>query len=260
MPNPKQISLVQISDCHLFADQDALHFGQPVYQNLLRILQEIAKLEGVDAIIFSGDLSQDHSIVSYRNFVKAFSQAVDEFGLNAPLYWLPGNHDELQLLEQTLVHPLIVHENLIQFDSWQIQLIDSTSPTPSGHVYDEQLDALKQTAQTTKFCMVFMHHTPIEVGFFIDKHGLRHKKQFWEAMNSIVQVKAICSGHVHQGMSFAATAEHQIPVFTCPATSIQFDPTCPTVAALDKGPGYRHFYLNQNGCIETSLHYLSLVK
>jgi Icc protein len=68
-------------------------------------------------------------------------------------------------------------------------------------------------------------------------------------VNQYSSIKAIACGHVHRQLII----EHQpskTTVFTCPATSIQFDPTVDGVKALDEAPQYQVFQLFNDGSIE----------
>ena len=67
--------VAQFSDCHLFADKNSKHFGANVWQNLQLVLADIAKRNDIDCAIFTGDLTQDHTEVSYQHFVQAVKQA-----------------------------------------------------------------------------------------------------------------------------------------------------------------------------------------
>jgi Icc protein len=55
------ITLVQISDSHLFSEQDGLHHGHNVLANLKSILLNIRQNPAINYIVFTGDLTQDHS-------------------------------------------------------------------------------------------------------------------------------------------------------------------------------------------------------
>ena len=99
-----------------------------------------------------------------------------------------------------------------------------------------------------------MHHHPIDVGYFIDKHGLQNKDFFWREIAPYNNIRAIACGHVHSERQFSKllpNRETAITVYTCPATSIQFDPDFDGVAALPQGPGYRVFKLYPDGKIHS---------
>ena len=93
----KEFIVVQISDSHLFADTSGLHHDTNVYQNLIKVLQNIKQLPHVDIIVFTGDLTQDHTDASYQLFVQAFNACE----IITPVYYLAGNHDEPKL---SLIH------------------------------------------------------------------------------------------------------------------------------------------------------------
>lgn len=254
---PATYQIVQISDSHLFASKNGLHQGQNVYHNLLRVFKDIAKITDLSAIIFSGDLTQDHSDASYQLFVEAFEYAHQHFQLKLPLYWLPGNHDEMTLMSTHLKHPNIHPNKTLMLDNWQLLFIDSTCQTPSGEVSDIQLNTIKEQCLRSENNLVFMHHPPVNVGYFIDKHGLQHKNHFWHEINQITNLNAIFCGHVHRGINIDISERNIMPIYTCPATSIQFDPKAESVEALPQGPAYRVITLHSDGQHQTELNYLS---
>ncbi len=248
-------TIAQISDSHLFSDPAKFHHGANVYQNLLLVLIELSSFEQLDAIIFTGDLTQDHTSASYQLFAQCFEQAK----INVPVYFLAGNHDEPELMHLYLGNKPFDKDKLINFDNWQVLLINSKSETPAGYVDDDELTRLVKNK--AKFQLVMMHHHPVDVNYFIDRHGLNNQQAFWQAANTNPMIKAIACGHVHRSMK--VNAEHfssQVPVFTCPATSIEFDTTADTVASTGKGPGFRLFILHKNGELETACYFIETNK
>jgi len=262
----QDIVIAQFSDSHLFADTDALHHGINVFTHLKQVLANIANNDSIDYVIFTGDLTQDHSEASYQ----LFSDAVRDSQLTAPVYFLAGNHDDVALLNQYLSAEPFCDKKQITQGSWQVLLLNSKSETPAGLVSEQSLKALSSDINKHKFQLLFMHHHAIDVGYFIDKHGLVNKAQFWQTINKHkASIKGIACGHVHRALSIfpadvaktiegkteakveSKSTEHCVPLFTCPATSIQFDPTQPNVSALNQSPAYRLFTLFSSGEIST---------
>ena len=102
-----------------------------------------------------------------------------------------------------------------------------------------------------------MHHHPIDVGYFIDRHGLTNKEDFWHCLGDDSQIKGIACGHVHNALTILPSESgYTIPLYTCPATSIQFDQKANTVANANKGAGYRIFTLHNDGKIVTQAHFI----
>ena len=241
------LCIAQMSDSHLFADKNGLHCGVNVYQNLLTVLADIATREHIDYVVFTGDLSQDHTACSYENFANAVYNA----DINIPVLYLAGNHDEHALLDKYLVNLPFSSAKSIENDFWQVQLINSKSDTPAGYVQLEQLNKLDAIE---KHQLLFMHHHPVDVGYFIDRHGLENKDEFWQVIANATTIKGIACGHVHSAGEYAAYSQQRdqsVPVFTCPATSIQFDPNIDGVSALPVGPGYRLFNLFADGTLQS---------
>ena len=258
--------LAQITDSHLFADRQGLHHGHNVYDNLLKVLNDIASNPAIDCMVFTGDLTQDHSEQSYQNFVNAVLKS----HVKIPIYYVAGNHDEPAFLKKHLSKAPFSSETTIDLCGWQIQLVASKSDTPAGFVSDLAFKKLKASIVPSKHQLLMMHHHPIDVGYFIDKHGLQNKAQFWQQIATFSNIKAIACGHVHGAMQLTQLPENKssihnqgeinsndkVTLYTCPATSIQFDPSIECVSALNKGPGYQLFHLDVDGGLHQEVMYL----
>ncbi|MEW6990760.1 metallophosphoesterase [Colwelliaceae bacterium 6441] len=243
---------VQISDCHLYADKNTRHHGVNVFDNLRNVLKKIKQLTDIDFIIFTGDLTQDHSDASYQNFV----EALELEKITLPLYFLAGNHDDPQLFSQFFIAPPFNDANIIETLSWQILLVDSKSDTPSGYVSIAECERLLSLVDNKKNQIIFMHHHIKDVGYFIDKHGLKNQQDFYATLSEIKNLKALACGHVHNSLALSVTImDKNIPFFTCPATSIQFAKT----TKLDnsgKPAGFRLFDLYDDGAVESQSIFL----
>lgn len=245
--------LVQISDSHLFGDTNGLHHGSNVYQNLVAVLKRIKQLPQVDILVFTGDLTQDHSEESYQLFVQAFNES----GIVTPVYYVPGNHDEPKLLKRFLAAAPFCQTSVIETSAWQILLLDSKSATPAGKVSNQQLQNIEQKIDSRKAQLILMHHHPVDVGYFIDRHGLESKVSFQNFVEANPSIHVIGCGHVHQALSLPiVTKDKTIPLYTCPATSIQFDKSCETVANNGQGPGFRCFTLKENKQVSTEVFFI----
>jgi len=252
-----KLVIAQFSDCHLFADINGLHHGANVYQNLQQVLTAITTDNSIDVVVFTGDLTQDHSEKSYQNFVNA----VQVSQLTKPLYFLAGNHDEYRLLDKYLHAAPFNSNKMITNEYWQICLLNTKSNTPAGFVSEESLEQLVQHIDSSKNQLIFTHHHPIDVHYFIDKHGLKNKPALWQLIAEHSSISAIACGHVHQTLALAQTINNrEITVLTCPATSIQFDPKASDVKALAKksgqGVGYRRIHLQSNGNFKSDVIFI----
>ncbi len=244
----KAFTVAQFSDCHLFSDKSSKHFGANVWQNLTQVLTDIASRKNIDCAVFTGDLTQDHSELSYQYFVEAVAQA--QFSI--PVYFLAGNHDDKKMMAKYLTAPNFQTNSTISHDFWQLQLVDSKSDTPSGLVSQKSLTELAQRIDNNKFQLLMMHHHPVNIGYYIDKHGLINQQTFWQTINQLndanMTIKAIACGHVHRASQLS---KHQVDIYTCPATSVQFGEAKEKMASIV--PSYRLFYLNSNGTMTSEI-------
>lgn len=244
----KPFVIAQFSDSHLFADKQAKHLGAQVWQNLTAVLADIAQRKNIDCLVFTGDLTQDHSELSYQHFVEGVEQA----NLPIPVHFVAGNHDDKALLSKYLKEPVFTTKKKINHGCWQIHLLNSKSGTPSGLVSQQHLQALSAHIDNNKFQLIMMHHHPIKVGYYIDKHGLLEHQLFWNKIAQLneqkMNIKAITCGHVHRAVHLS---KFNIDVYTCPATSVQFGDTKEKVDSIL--PSYQLLTLNHNGSITSDI-------
>jgi len=148
---------------------------------------------------------------------------------------------------------------VIEYPHWQLHLLNSQTGTPSGLVKENECkDMLKRCSQN-KNQLLMMHHHPIDVGYFIDRHGLVNKTEFIDVLTQVPNLKAITCGHVHNALNLSIpVANKSIPLFTCPATSIQFDKLANTVANSGLPAGFREFSLFADGCVNSKVHFVNL--
>jgi len=248
------ITIAQISDSHLFADINACHCGVNVYQNFKQVISQLSKIDSLNAIVFTGDLTQDHSIDSYR----VFQQTVLNAKIEVPFYYLAGNHDEPNIMANELAISPFINKQGFSLGKWRFTLLATKSDTPAGVVSQAELARLNQESQLSQYHWCFMHHHPINVGYFIDRHPLINAEQFWQRLNNMPSTKGVSCGHIHRALHLTSKLDNRnVDVLTCPATSIQFDPKADTVSALEQGPGFRLLTFENDGSYHSTVHYLS---
>ncbi|OKY26891.1 metallophosphoesterase [Thalassotalea sp. PP2-459] len=246
------VSFAQISDCHLFADRQTCHHGANVYDNLVKVLTDIKNNQNIDFIVFTGDLTQDHSDGAYQ----LFTEAIKRYGPDKPIYYLAGNHDEPDKFCQFFTDDVFSHEKTVDLPHWQIQLINTKSATPAGVFSAEEAARLAKSITPEKYQCILMHHHPKHVGYFIDKHPLINDAFFNQFLAKYDNIQAVACGHVHNAMTLSLDV-NDMPLFTCPATSIQFDKTADTVVNSYLPAGFRLFTIDQNNVLTTQAVFLS---
>jgi len=241
------VRLLQITDTHLFADNERDLLGIKTVNSYEAVIKDASKYIGqCDAILSTGDLTQDHSIASYLSF----SQKIKR--LEAPCYWLPGNHDMQSVMLPSLLKEGIAANKQILTPDWQIILLDSqVEGVPHGHLSEQQLAFLEEKLNEypDKHVLIAVHHHVLPVGAaWLDQHILTNNDEFITLVRRFNNVKAVLSGHVHQAFD---TVHEGIRYLASPSTCVQFKPKSDDFAVDDKQPGYRYLSLQPSGNIET---------
>ena len=159
--------LAQISDLH-FLPHGTLAFGRvDVAGCLERAIDHLAALQPrPDAVLISGDLTNDGDAAVWAELTGVLAR------LDAPLYPLPGNHDDRELMRAAFAHldlfpaqgPLCF---AVELGPLRLIGLDSLVPgDPAGELGPEQLawlDArLGEAPQTPT--LVALHHPPFRTG------------------------------------------------------------------------------------------------
>ena len=158
--------LLHLSDTHLLA-AGALHQGRVDTTAALRhLLDGLAGIGDLDAVVVSGDVSDDGSAESYataRDLVGAFAA-----GRGAAVVWAPGNHDVRGPFARVLLGradggdgPLdAVHE----VAGLRIVVLDSSVPGRGyGELRPGQLARLREVlaSPAPRGSVVVVHHPPL---------------------------------------------------------------------------------------------------
>jgi 3',5'-cyclic-AMP phosphodiesterase len=230
------LRIAHVTDCHLFADKQGEYFGVNSAAHLALALDHMAQQQ-VDAVVFGGDLTQDHSVASYQ----LFAQLVHNSRLTCPLFWLPGNHDEIALLVQMSGGQISTAKRLIA-KGVEILLLNSKGPTPAGWISAEHLteisSCLTQSANTQ---LLFCHHNPLPINGYLDKHMLENGPQLLNTLVNNGQVAALFHGHVHNDYQ---QRFRTLDIYATPASSVQFTKYSEHWQQQNRGPAYRMLTLN----------------
>lgn len=244
------VRLVQITDCHIFADPAGCLLGLNTRESFEAVCSRMQKEEwAADALLATGDLAQDASPEAYQYLAEQLGQ------MKQPTFWLPGNHDDPQTMACHFNNHSVLPAKQIFIGNWQIILLDSSVKEEVwGHLSQQELNfletALKQYPE--KHALISLHHQPVDVDcIWIDQIGLKNRQQFKQLIEKHKQVKCVLWGHVHQRFH----EKHKgIDWIATPSSCVQFKPRSQEFSAGDEAPGYRYLYLYSNGCVETVLH------
>ncbi|WP_170308332.1 3',5'-cyclic-AMP phosphodiesterase [Parashewanella tropica] len=250
------IQVVQITDTHLFASDDGQLLGVNTAQSFEAVVDlVIDNQHDADLVMMTGDISQDNTIESYHRFAKQSQR------LALPCHFVPGNHDENQMMHQELKGEHLRPEKHLIFDNWHIVMLNSTIVgKPAGRLEESQFKVIEQAvrAHPDKHLLLVMHHHPIPVGCrWLDQHWMQNGGDFLERVSQYPQVKGIVWGHVHQEVNEVYKGPHgDIPLLATPSTCIQFTPKSNHFALDGLQPGYRLLQLQGDGSICSTIYRL----
>lgn len=248
--NDKILRIAQITDSHLFADPLSRLNGLDTLYSLRQVMQAVIASQP-DIIVFTGDLVDKPSIAAYQQVQAVIDQSP------VPVYCLAGNHDQPELLEQSLSSGNIRVDETVLIGVWQLIFLDSYQPgTHSGKLDINHLHMLNSnlSKHPERPALICMHHHPVPINSsWMDNMGLQQADELFAVLDRYPQVKAIVWGHVHQ--QFEHTRKG-VKLLGSPSTCVQFMPGATEFSLDDKPPGYRWLNLHSDGEIETGVTYL----
>ncbi len=246
--NQSSLLVAQVTDIHLFADQNQELLGLSTRRSFKVVLEQLLSLQPQpDLLLLTGDLSQDGTFESYVQLQNLLAP------LSLPIYWLPGNHDCLNVMQQVLRAPLSPCKSFEQ-SGWQFVLLDSTIPEHvSGCLSSETLDALNFQLEIASHLhtLIAIHHPPCKVNSnWMDAIMLQNPEELFAVIDRYPQVKLVIFGHIHQEFSWQRQGVHYLGT---PASSIQFKPQSSTFSLGQEQPGFRLLNLYPDGTWETRI-------
>lgn len=247
------LRIAQITDTHLYANPDGTLLGLNTRLCLQQVVQLAARRRPGLAVA-TGDLSHDGSPQAYRQLQACFGE------LRAPVYCLPGNHDEAAALRAALAGGPCHTTASLHTAGWQLVFVDSTvSGSDGGHIAAaelQQLDRLLAQAAGSP-AVVWLHHQPVTIGSrWLDSMAVDNGAAFFQVIDRHRQVRAVVWGHVHQ--HFEQQRKH-VALLASPSTCIQFLPGSESFAIDPVPPGYRWIDLYSDGSLATGVERLDTI-
>lgn len=242
--------LVQVTDMHLYADAEGALVGMNCAEGLRDVLALIREHEPhIDAVLCTGDVSQDNSRESYCRCHEAVAT------LGAPQYWIAGNHDELPTMRAALGDERqACFSSGFSVPGWRVVMLNSNVLGQAHGFLDEaeltRLDA-ELSASSASHALVCLHHNCVPVAAaWLQQHALQNSEALFAVLDRHPQVKAVLFGHIHQEL---VHERRQVLYLGSPSTCVQFHPTNDKFALDDLNPGYRWLELFPDGELRTGV-------
>lgn len=244
----KKLRLVQITDTHLYGQPDGELLGLNTQESFQCVL-DLAKKNhpNPDALIISGDVSQDHSFEAYQHLHQSLQC------YTCPKFIFAGNHDQPDYLNK-IAQDTEYKEQVVRSEHWQLILLNSqVVGKVQGHLDKKELQLLEQSLQERPdlHTLISFHHHPIPMGSeWLDKIGLHNSQELLDIIQKHPNVRCVLWGHVHQDSDRVL---NNVRYISTPSTCIQFKPFCTDFTVDDLAPGYRWLDLHPDGSIETGV-------
>ncbi|MGP9680506.1 MULTISPECIES: metallophosphoesterase family protein [unclassified Brachybacterium] len=224
--------ILHLSDTHLYGDPTARHYDRIDTTAALRgLLARFDAVTGLDAIVHTGDASEDGTAESYRLLHEILEPFAAHKG--AALAVVMGNHDVSATYGETIAlgdRGTSVQDRVVSVPGGgRIVVLDSSVPGAGyGHLEPEQLawlgEVLGEPAggdQSNGGTVLAIHHPPL-VGATkllrgLDLDGLDELAEVLRGSD----VQVVLSGHYHHEMSGAIAG---IPVHVVPGITNVVDP------------------------------------
>lgn len=262
-------SFAQITDHHLTESEDGLLRGFSTWRSYRAVLRHIADhvAERIDFIVSMGDLVDPAPDSSYQKVLAALGAdpagarapgplRVSAEGLSGmPMYFLPGNHDDLGAMMRVLfpASPAMERMNVtFEHDGVRFICLDwgrEADARSTPELYEFVNDNLAGGAPS----VILTHHPVAPVGVqWLDNFLAPGLDRFWSAVRG-KNVLGILAGHVH--MTTEKVVEG-VPACTLRSTAFQFAPEPRPYMILEK-PHYRVVTVHE-GILTSRVYEVSL--
>lgn len=240
------LKIIQLSDCHVSADPDAVYRGiNP--RETLRALMPVVRSWGPDLVLITGDLAEDASEEAYA-FLR---QELDDIG--APLLTIPGNHDDAGLQSGAFADTPVLDPLSRISGGWKLVLLNSAvAGRIAGGLTERMLDGLRAELETAETpVLVAVHHQPVPTASpWIDRYPLEQPERFWSVIEEQPLVRAVIWGHIHHDYRGRRGG---VELLGAPSTAANSLPESGTFVADGAGPACRWIKLAPDGRLDSGL-------
>lgn len=214
--------LVQITDTHIAPPGQLLYGNTDTAAHLVESIRQINSMQPKpDVVLITGDLVEPADKACYQQFIDIIN------GLEMPVYVIPGNHDDPQIMLEvfagTPYFPTSddTFQYTIEVLPFRILALNSYSDGSELPEFNQKrLSWLQhQLSRSDKPVLIALHHPPMTTGIeLIDMGG----SEWFQGLKSLLakhsQVKLLICGHCHTDLCGRIG---QVPVYMAPATSHQ---------------------------------------
>lgn len=184
------VLIAQITDTHLLDHPEAEMRGVKTDASFQAVLAAVQQFKP-DRLILTGDLAHHGEAISYerlRDLVEA---------TQIPSYWLPGNHDDPELMAGILQGDYLSPDKNVALGNWKLLLLDSFLENPEygeGFLDTAQLAWLAERLEhhQNSPVAIAIHHHVVPAGVdWLDQIDMTNRAEFWQIVQHHPQVKTV---------------------------------------------------------------------
>jgi len=193
--------LVQLTDTHIEAPGKLLYGKVDTAGHLQDSVREInSMVPQPDLVMVTGDLVENASEASYDHFASLIRP------LRAPVYLIPGNHDDpqamLEMFENTSWFPAVHPTFQYAIEDHSVRILALNSHYQGSELPDYNSHRLHwleaQLEESDRPTMIAIHHPPMRTGIgFIDMVGSHWYAGIRELLAEHPHVELVITGHGH---------------------------------------------------------------
>lgn len=219
MHDREKMLIAQITDTHI-VEKGKDWLNEPATKTSERLSKAVSYINSMnplpDAVLLTGDASDTGTADAYRHLKTLLAP------LKAPLYIIPGNHDQRNELREAFKDlPYMPKEGFIDYviDEFPLTLIglDTLIEGENGGIIcRERFDWLKGVVRNNgKPKLIFMHHPPAKTGYrLFDSILCSVPDGFKEFICEQKELVALLAGHFHH---FCLSSYGNKPCFIAPS-------------------------------------------
>lgn len=246
------ISILHITDPHILTSSEERLLGVNTAYYLDSVLNLALNPDhAFDLCLLTGDLVQLPTAASYQNLLNV----LEEYNLQVTC--LPGNHDDLELMQQFMDTDKVNCLKQIILGNWQVLCLNSAKAgSDGGFLSAEELDFLARQLDKLPdlFSLVAVHHHCFPCGSrWLDTMMIENSNELLTLIGRYPKVKLLVNGHIHQEVE--KTINH-LKVLSTPSTCFQFKPFSKEFSLDSSSPGYRRIELFPDGSYRTQVYRL----
>ncbi|MGB2923749.1 MAG: metallophosphoesterase [Limnothrix sp.] len=248
------VRIAQITDTHLLADPEAEMREVKTWYSLQKVLATVQAFKP-EIIILTGDLAHEGEKEAYQHLKKLIDQT------KISTYWLPGNHDDYELMKTELSSKFLSAKKLIHHKNWCFILLNScleNAKYGEGTFAQTELDWLEEklAENISMPTAIACHHHPISTDIdWLEQMSILNSSDFHKIIDKYPQVKTVFFGHIHHEIKVIQNA---VQFLGTPATCTQVTPVNHEIVEGEiqswQQPGFRLFELGDDGSVDSSVH------